>query len=166
MTLYLVVPFLVIVVILQATIMPHLTVMGVFADLPVLLVVCWGLLRGPREGIIWGFIAGVAVDVVSGAPFGAATLSMLLVGLLAGLGKNSVFAAHIVFPVIAVFLGAILYNVSFLLIVWISGRDVAWLDSFLRIVLPAALLNAVLAPIVFLPMRGMYSRFSQEEMGW
>lgn len=166
MTTYLVVPFLVVVVILQATVVPRLAVWGVFADLPVLLVVSWGLLRGPREGILWGFIAGVAIDILSGAPFGAATLPLMLVGFLSGLGKNSAFTAHIVFPVAIMFLATVLYNVCFLLIVWISGQPVVWLDSFVRIVLPSAVLNAVLAPIIFLPMQWLHARFGQEEMEW
>ncbi len=166
MTTYLIVPFLVVVVILQATVVPHLAVWGVFADLPVLLVVSWGLLRGPREGILWGFIAGVVVDLISGAPFGAATLSLMLVGFLSGLGKNSAFTVHIVFPAVIMFLATVLYNVCFLLIVWISGQPVIWLDSFVRIVLPSAVLNAVLAPIIFLPMRWLHVRFGQEELEW
>lgn len=166
MTIYLVVPLLVVVAILQSTVMPHLAVWGVFADLPVLLVVSWGLLRGPKEGILWGFIAGAAVDLISGAPFGAATLSLMLVGFLSGLGKNSIFSAHIVFLVLAMFLSTIIYNLCFLVILWISGQPMAWVDSFVRIVLPSAALNAVLTPIVFLPMRWLYSHFSHEEMEW
>jgi rod shape-determining protein MreD len=165
-TIYLVVPLLVFVAVLQSTVMPYLAIWGVFADLPVLLVACWGLLRGSREGIIWGFIAGVAVDLLSGAPFGAATLSLALVGFLSGLAKNSVFAGHIVFPVFALFLATLLYNVCFLAIVWLSSQHVVWLDSLVRIVLPSAALNAVLAPVVFIPMRWAYARFGQQEMEW
>jgi len=165
-TTYLVVPLLVVVVILQAAVVPHLTVWGVFADLPVLFVVSWGLLRGPKEGTLWGFIAGIVVDLISGAPFGAATLSLMVVGFLSGLGKNSIFAGHFVFPVVTMFLSTILYNVCFLLIVWVSGQPVAWLDSSVSIVLPSAVLNAILAPIVFLPMRWVCMRFGQEEMEW
>jgi rod shape-determining protein MreD len=160
------VPLLVVVAILQSTVMPHLAVWGVFADLPVLLVAGWGLLRGPKEGITWGFIAGLIVDLLSGAPFGAATLSLMLVGFLSGLGSNSVFATHTVFPIVAMFLATIVYNVCFLLIVWLSGQPMIWLDSLARIVLPSAVLNAMLAPIVFLPMRWAYARFGQQEMEW
>jgi rod shape-determining protein MreD len=165
-TIYLVVPLLVVVAILQSTIIPQLAVWGVFADLPVLLVVSWGLLRGPQEGIIWGFIAGVVVDLLSGAPFGAATLSLMMVGFLSGLGKNSVFSGHIVFPVVAMFLATLLYNICFLLIVWLSGQPVIWLDSVVRIILPSAVLNAALAPIVYLPTRWANARFGQQEMEW
>jgi rod shape-determining protein MreD len=165
-TIYLVVPFLLVIAVVQANVVPHLALWGVFADLPVLIVASWGLLRGPREGILWGFIAGVAVDLFSGAPFGAATLSLMAIGFLSGLGKGSVFAAHLVFPMVVVFLATIVYDAFFLFIVSISGQSVTWLDSAYRLVLPSAVLNAALTPIVFVPMRTLYTRFSQEEMEW
>jgi rod shape-determining protein MreD len=165
-TIYLVVPLLVIIAILQTSVVSRLTVWGVFADLPVLVVVSWSLLRGAREGVIWGFVAGVTVDLLSGAPFGAATLSLMAVGFLSGLGRSSVFGAHVVFPVVMTFLATIVYNVLFLLIVFISGETVVWLDSLYRIILPSAVLNAVLMPVVLAVMRLVHTRFSQEEMEW
>ena len=166
MPIYLVVPLLVVVAVLQATVVTHLTVWGVFADLPLLIVVSWSLLRGSRDGVIWGFVAGVSVDVLSGAPFGAATLSLMAAGFLGGLARRSVYAAHFVFPIVIVFLATFLYNAIFLLIVWISGEAVIWLDSLLRIILPLALLNAALAPVAFALMRSVQRRFSPEEMEW
>ena len=166
MTLYLAVPLLVVISILQTTIIPELAVWGVFADLPLLVVVSWSLLRGSREGIVWGFITGLTVDLFSGAPFGAATLPMILVGLLAGLGQATIFRAHVALPLVAMFLASVLYDLLFLLIVRLSGNPVAWLESLLRLILPSALLNALLMPIVFVIMRWLSMRFGREEMEW
>ena len=166
MTIYLVLPLLATVAILQTTLVPSLAIWGVFANLPLLFVVSWGLLRGPREGALWGFIAGLMVDLLSGAPFGAATVSLIVVGFLAGLGETTVFRARIALPMIVMFLATIVYELLFLLIVQISGQWVAWLDSVFRLVIPSAILNAVLTPIVFLAMSWLYARFGREEMEW
>ncbi len=166
MTIYLVVPLLVVVAILQTTLVPHVAIWGVFADLPLLVVVSWGLLRGPREGILWGFVAGLAVDLFSGAPFGAATLALIAVGLLAGLGAATVFRAHVTLPLLAMFLATIVYDLFFLLVVRISGYPVAWLESLYRIILPSAVLNAVLTPVIFVVMRWLHARFGREDMEW
>lgn len=163
---YLVVPLLVIVAVLQASIVSHLSVFGVFVDLPVLIVASWGLLEGAKEGVIWGFIVGVVIDLLSGAPFGAAALSLMAVGFLAGLGKNSAFGSHVVFLAVTMFSATILYDLLFLSIVTISGQTVLWWDSLFRIVLPSAVLNAVLMPLVFAVMRLVHSRVSREEMEW
>jgi rod shape-determining protein MreD len=165
-TIYLVVPALVVVALLQATIMPHMAVWGVFPDLVVLVVASWGLLQGPAEGSLWGFIAGGAVDLFSGAPFGAATLSLIIVGVVSGLAKASALRAHVALPILTVFLATIMYNLIFLLVLAISGQTVVWLDSVFRVILPSAVLNAVLTPPVYGIMRWAHTRFLQEEMEW
>jgi rod shape-determining protein MreD len=160
------VPLLVTVAILQSTLVSHFRVWGVFADLPLLLVVSWALLRGPREGFVWGFIAGVAVDLFSGAPFGAATFGLMAAGFLSGLGQSTVFRSQLLLPLLVMLLATIVYDILFLLVVWISGYSVSWLDSLFRLVLPSAVLNAMLTPAVFLIMRWLNTRFGREEMEW
>lgn len=155
---------MVVVGILQTTLVPHLAIWGVFVDLPLLVVVSWSLLRGPREGILWGFVAGLTVDLFSGAPFGASTLALIAVGALAGLGAAAVFRAHVALPLLAMFLATIVYDLLFLLIVRVSGDPVDWLESFYRIILPSAVLNAVLTPVVFVTMRWLHTRFGREDM--
>jgi hypothetical protein len=63
-------------------------------------------------------------------------------------------------------LATVVYDILFLLVVWISGYSVSWLDSLFRLVLPSAVLNAVLTPVVFLIMRWLNTRFGREEMEW
>lgn len=164
MTIYLFVPLLVTVALLQTTIVPRLVVWGVHIDLPLVVVVNWSLLQGSREGMIWGFTAGLVVDLFSGAPFGAATLSMLAVGFLSGLGHATVFRARIVLYLGTVFLATVLYGLLFLLVVWISGATVIWLESFWRILLPSAVLNTAITPVVFIILRWLRNRFGREEM--
>lgn len=146
--------------------MPHLAVWGVFPDLPVLVVVSWSLQRGAREGAVWGFIAGIAIDLFSGAPFGAATLSLTIIGFLSGIGQVAAFRAHVALPLLAMFLATILYDLIFLLVILISGQTVTWLDNLFRIILPSAVLNALLTPVVLRAMRMLHTRFGREEMEW
>jgi rod shape-determining protein MreD len=157
---------LVVAAILQTTLVPHLAIWGIFADLPLLVVVSWSLLQGPREGMIWGFVAGLAVDLFSGAPFGASTLALIAVGALAGLGAATVFRAQIALPLLVMFLATIVYDLLFLLVVGISGDPVAWLESLYRLILPSAVLNAMLTPLVFVTMRWLHTRFGREDMEW
>ncbi len=166
MTIYLVVPLLASAAILQATIVPHLAILGVFADLPLLVVASWGLLRGAKEGIVWGFVAGLAVDLLSGAPFGAATLGLIAAGFLSGLGQVTVGRTHLALSAVVVFLATIAYDVLFLLVIQISGGAATWVDSLVRLILPSAVLNAVLAPVVFLFLRWLSNRLRREEMEW
>jgi rod shape-determining protein MreD len=164
MTIYLVVPLLMVIAILQATIVPHVTIWGVFPDLPVLIVVNWSLLRGVSEGAVWGFVAGLAVDLLSGAPFGAATLALTTVGLLAGMARATVSGAHLALLLLAMALATIVYDLLFLLVVQVSGQTVAWLGGLWRIVLLSAALNALLTPVVLWGMRLLDRLFRRQEI--
>ena len=166
MTIYLVVPLLFTLAILQSTLVSHFRLWGVFADLPLLVVVSWSLLRGPREGLTWGFIAGVALDLFSGAPFGAATLGLMAAGFLSGLGQSTVFRSQFFLPLLVMLLATIVYDMLFLLVVLISGDSVSWLDSLFHLVLPSAVLNVILMPVVFVITRWLKTRFGREEMEW
>jgi len=164
LTLYLAVPILMVVGILQATIVPQLKLWGIFADLPVLVVTSWSLLQGAREGMVWGFVAGLVVDLLSGAPFGAATFALIAAGFVSGMGQATVFRTHIALPLIVTFLATIIYNLIFMLVLQIMGQPVAWLESLWRIVLPAAVLNTFLTPVVYGPLRLLHQRFFLKEM--
>jgi rod shape-determining protein MreD len=61
-------------VLFQTTVMPHIHILGVQPDLLLMVVTSWSLLRGAEAGMLWALIAGVALDLVSGAPFGMSTL--------------------------------------------------------------------------------------------
>jgi rod shape-determining protein MreD len=165
-TIYLVIPLLLVAAILQTSVVPHLAVWGVFPDLPLLIVVNWSLVRGAREGIVWGFVAGVAMDLLSGAPFGAATLSLMVVGLLSGLASATVVRARFVLPPVTVFLATLVYDLVFLSVVQVVGHPVEWGGTLLRIALPSALLNAVLTPPLFWITRTLDRWIARREMEW
>lgn len=162
---YLVVPLLALVSVFQSSAVPHLAIWGVFPNFPLLLVLSWSLIRGARSGLVWGFIAGVMLDLLSGAPFGAATLSLMAVSLLSGLGEASVHRGHVFLLLFAGVMATLIQSLAFLLVVRVSGQGVAWLDSLIRIILPTAAMNAVLLPAVYWLLGRVHRRFASEEMG-
>jgi rod shape-determining protein MreD len=154
------------VALIQSAVMPHLTLWGVKPDLMLLVVISWSLLRGAREGIVWGFIGGLCLDLLSGAPFGLSALALLIVSFFSGLGEATVFRTYIMLPLATVFVASLIYDLIFLLALRTLGWSVAWLDSFIRLVLPASLLNVLLTPLVYPTMRWLHRKTGQEEIDW
>ena len=115
---------------------------------------------------VWGFVGGLAVDALSGAPFGAVTLSLIAAGGLSGLGQATVVRARFLFPSAAAFLATILSSIIFLLVLEVSGQPLPWWDALLRVAMPSALLNAVLMPLVFLLMSALHSWLRRDEIEW
>ena len=154
------------VALIQATIIPHLTLWGVKPDLMLLVVISWSLLRGAREGIAWGFIGGLCLDLFSGAPFGVSALALLIVSFFSGLGEATVFRTHVILPLATAFLASLFYNLIFLLVLETLGWRVAWLDDLIKFVLPASLLNVLLIPLVYPAMRWLHRKTGREEIDW
>ncbi len=163
---YITIPLLVTVALIQSTVGPYLTILGVKPEMMLLVVVAWSLLRGAREGMVWALIGGLCLDLLSGAPLGTITLALLVVSFLAGLGESSVFRTHILLPIVAAFIATLVYDAITLIILDFTGHSVAWLRSAMYIVLPSMLVNTLLMPLFFWPLQWLHRKTGREEIHW
>ncbi len=134
---------------LQSTVLPPLHISGVRPSLVLLLVVSWSIVRGGVEGTWWGFIGGLALDLLSGGPWGVSTLALTLVGLLAGLAEVNLSRGNILFPTAMIGGASLLYDLLCLTLLSLAGWRMALLDTFLVAILPTAILNVLLSFVVF-----------------
>ena len=150
---------------IQSTILPRLTLFGLRPDLMLLVVVSWSLVRGTREGVGWAFGGGILLDLMSGAPLGTATLALMVVSFLSGSRVvTSVLRSHVLLPLLTIFLATLLYDGLFLFILQLAGRPVPWIETLIRIVLPTAVLNAILTPLFYRAMRELHRASRREEV--
>jgi rod shape-determining protein MreD len=153
-------------VLIQSSIGPFLTVVGVHPDLVLVAVVGWTLLRGTREGLVWALIGGFALDLLSGGPFGAVTVALVITSLLANLGYGRVFGGYLVLPMVLTFPLSLAYYLMYTLLLSMLGQPVAWVSTVADIILPAAVLNIAAMLILFPLLRLLHRRTGREEMDW
>lgn len=158
MTYWLLIPLLGIIAVLQVTFVPLVNINGLKIDLPLLMVVAWGLLSLPGEAAVWGFIAGIFLDLFSGLPFGLQTIALTCIGLLMGLAQTTIFRSNVILPPAAVLFATIAYHVLMLAILSTLGWQIAWSDHLLRVTLPSAVLNMVAFPITYFPLQVLHRR--------
>ena len=118
-------------------------------DLVLQLVVVWAVLRGVRQALPWAFLGGLFLDLLSAAPFGTATLAMVLVAFCASAGQVGVFRSNLLPAVAIVFGASVLYALIFLFLLRTHQVPVEWLGTLRHVVVPNALLNTVLAPLAY-----------------
>lgn len=136
-------------VLLQTTLSPYLKIAGVHPDLVLLLVIGWIILRGLEEAISWALIGGLALDIISAAPFGVFTFTMLLVAFVTSLSHGRIFGSSIVLPLTLTFPLTLLFNAFALLLLSLLGRPIIWIDALSNVVLPAALFNTGVMMVIF-----------------
>lgn len=76
--LYLAVPLMAVLAVVQTSVLPRFPVLGAVPQLLFLVALAWGILRGLEQGLYWAFIAGFFVDLFSLAPMGISSLAFMV----------------------------------------------------------------------------------------
>ena len=93
---YLSIPVLALVVVIQATLMPELSIAGGTPDLVLLVVLGWTLMAGYEQGLVWALVGGILQDLISAVPVGTTSLALVLVVSLAALIVGQVHPRNLV----------------------------------------------------------------------
>jgi len=142
--------FLVVVmlVVIQTTVFPHLRVFGAMPDLLLLATIAVAYEDGPDTGAIFGFSSGLALDLFLSSPLGCSALSFAIVGYLVGVFQGGMLRpSGWVAPALGG-IGGLAGNVIFVVVASIAGDDLLNGHS-VKIIVIASLYDAVLAPLVF-----------------
>jgi rod shape-determining protein MreD len=163
MPLWLLIPFLAFIAIIQITLMPQAPFFGVKPDSVLIVVIAWGLVAPVGEAAVWGFIVGIFIDLASGLPFGLSTLALTTLGWLIGWGQATFFRGNLLAPPIAIIFATLVHNVIVLGILSLLNWQINWSDYLLRITLPSAILNALVMPLAYFPLQRL-ARWMQPQM--
>lgn len=138
---------------LQTTVFPELTLLGVKPELLYLVTVVFAALLGPAEGAVVGFVSGLAQDFLLNTPKGITALTLTMLGYTVGLARQYITSPSPLLPAILVALGtaggiAFHQAVAFLL-----GEEEGPFGYVAKVVLLTAVYGAVLTPIFFPVLR-------------
>jgi rod shape-determining protein MreD len=146
-------------VVVQVTVLPHLRLLGVVADLGVVLAAAVAFHDGPESAALAGFAAGLGFDLFVETPVGMAALSYALTGYLVGVVQGSLLRAPRWIPPVLGATAGLVGGGLFVLVAALSGTDEVLGPDTTRVVAVGALYDALLAPLVFpLVRRALTSR--------
>jgi rod shape-determining protein MreD len=140
-------------VLVQSALMARVRFLGACPNLLLVLVVCWGLLRGVSEALPLAFAAGIGLDLLAGLPLGTSSLALMVASSLTSLGTNRVFSGNVLLPAMLTAAATLLYALVVLLTLQLRGQTVTWLQMSLRVVAPELVLNVLLTLLVYPIMR-------------
>ncbi len=136
-------------------------VFGIRALLLIPAVVCIAMFERDTFGMIFGIFAGALWDVfASGASFNA--LFLLTAGFICGTLINTIMRNNIFTASILTFIFSAIYNIVY----WLFNFVFAQLDSAFfmlwRYYLPGIAYTTVFVPIIFIIVRAVEKKFSEE----
>jgi rod shape-determining protein MreD len=141
---------LVVGVILQTVVVSRLTVLGVSADVYLVLVVLVALGNGPLTGVVFGFCAGLLADVLFLEPIGLRTLIYLMAGYAVGrygeeFGFTGAWSAVLAATVVSLVAG-----LGYGVMQFVIGPQQGFFTMLRTQVLPQAVFNGLLAAPLYL----------------
>lgn len=148
------IPILLVAAIFQATFVPQIRLLGGGPDLVFLIVLSWSINTRLEDGLIWAFVGGALVDLLSAAPTGSSLLGLLFViFLVAGLGQQVYRIGFLLLGGLAI-IGTIFTQGSLLFAVALAGFRVEWNTAISYIILPTLIYNLILIwPIYWIVRR-------------
>jgi rod shape-determining protein MreD len=162
LNLYVGLPLLTVVALVQSVLLSRVDLLGARPDLMFLVVLTWAIARSVDEGLVWGFIGGLIIDLRSGGPLGATALALVVVTFLAGQSWGQGIGSPVVHLLVLALVGGLAYHLILLIVLAWTGHTVDWGFSLLRMALPSVILNMVLTPFVWQPMAWLGRRLRQE----
>ena len=138
---------------LQTTVFPEITLLGIKPELLYLVTVVFAALRGPEEGALVGFIGGLAQDFMTNSPKGITALTLTILGYTVGLARQYITSPSPLLPAILVAIGtaagvAFHQGVGFLL-----GEEDSPIGFTAKVILVTAIYGAILTPIFYPVLR-------------
>jgi len=146
---------LVLMVLIQATLLARIRLLGASPNLLLVSTMTWGLLHSVGEGVVWGFAGGLGLDLITGMPLGTSSLAAMTACLLTGLGRNRVFSNNIWWPLFVVVLATPVYGWIVLLTQQMRGLPVDWVASTVHVIGPELALNVAAMVLVYPVLRAL-----------
>lgn len=151
--------------ILQSTFLSKITFFGVHPNLMLTLVLCWSLLRGGREGLSWGLLGGLILDLFSITPFGTFTIALLVTAFFTTLSEASSFQLTRILPAGIMLLASPLFHLIAMIMMQLLGWQVGW-SRLLSLLLPAACVDALFTLFLFPLIRRLSNLAGSRTIEW
>jgi rod shape-determining protein MreD len=147
---------------LQSVLGPTLPLVRGRPDFVLVVVLAWAMLQGSGEGAAIGFLGGLLLDSLTYTPFGINTALFGLIGYCAGLPEVSAYRGALPYFLAVGAIATLVYHTLYFLSLQALGNSMPPLIETYATALPAAILNAILVPPMFLLCR----RLVRALAGW
>jgi len=134
---------------LQVAVGPSIAILSVRPNFLLIVTIVMALVNGPVEGAVVGFCAGLLFDLIGTGPFGPAALVMCVVGYLAGILYERVFAQGWQLPVLVLAATSLFWEVCYLIVLLVLGQQISFFSALFTRAIPTVLYTTLIAVIVF-----------------
>jgi rod shape-determining protein MreD len=140
--------------ILQSTILPYISILGVVPNTTLVIVVIISLLRGKYYGSFTGLIMGLLQDIIFSPVIGVNGFIYFFIGYFVGLGENRLSKDSVLIPILITIVSTLFYNFAYYVFMFFLSREILFLPLVKNIVPIEVLYNSLVSI-------GIYKIFSK-----
>jgi rod shape-determining protein MreD len=115
-------------------------------NLVLVLVTAWSLVRGTQDGLLAGLAGGIALDLMSGTPFGLHTILLGTLGAATAIGGGTLARGGLALLFGTTVLTTVAYYALQVLILRPFGWEFPGLMRFVNVLVPTIFLNMLCMP--------------------
>ncbi len=149
--------------VLQSTLFQKLALASVKPNLLLVIVASIGFLRGPKEGMLTGFLAGLLIDTQFGGLLGFYALLYLIIGYVNGLLGGTYYEENIKLPVAFIAINEFCYGVVVYLLMFMLRSEFDFPFYFSHIIIPELIYTILVAMALYPLIRLINYRIETEE---
>lgn len=156
---YLSIPILAFAAILQATLLPQISLTGGGPDLVFLLVLSWAIDTDLIKGVTWAFVGGIMLDLMSAMPLGTSSIPLLvLVFAISGIG-GQIYRLGLGLLLSMAVGGTLFQQITLMTLSMLLGYSVNWSQELTSIVIPTMFYNLILIVPTYWLVRSIQRQF-------
>ncbi len=134
---------------LQSTVFGFHDINCITPNLLLILTMSFGLMRGRKEGMLVGFFCGFFVDCFISNIMGPFMFIYMIIGYVNGFFHKNYMIEDVLLPLIVIISDDIVFNFMVYIMYFLLKRRLELSDYFFNIMLPEALVTALLTVIVY-----------------
>ena len=133
-----------VVVIAQIAIMPAFNVFGVQPNIVIVLLVGWMAVRGRKEVLVLIPIAGFAHGLLDSQPLGLAMLALAPLTLMTDIRELRLVDSPLLPAIVLTMAATVVYESTIMVTLALTGESIEWIAAVRNVLVPAAIVNALL----------------------
>jgi rod shape-determining protein MreD len=120
-SIYVAMPLMIVLAIIQTAVLPLFPSMALMPQVPLLVILSRGLLRGVNDGVLWAFVAGISLDLFSASPLGLTSLALMAAILIVIWIGRVLPPNRLLLPTLLCGLATIIWQLLYLLLLRLFG---------------------------------------------
>ncbi|MFI3176926.1 MAG: rod shape-determining protein MreD [Eubacteriales bacterium] len=151
--------------VLQSTLFRYLEFGGIAPNLLIIAVATIGFMRGKYAGILYGFLAGLLVDIFFGTVIGFFALIYMYLGFVNGYFERIFYPKDIKLPLILFIVSDFIYSIVYYVLIFLLQGKFNFPHYLNHIILPEIIYTIAVSLLLYPCLLVVNSKFDKIEKG-